>query len=418
LFSRNYILTYLTEFAIVLSGILVYKYAAVLFGTDGFNEYSVCRRTVSFIQPLLVLGLGVGLPRYVAFAMAGSGNKNVQGYFYGSLLVVGAVGLFVFPVIYFFRAQFAYLFFGDEVYHYLIPPLIVMMMGLTLHSLVYSFFRGEINMNTANVMQFLNLGLVPVLAFYFSGSVMVLFFTTGLVTLGTSVLFLISVMMRYRFSGMGLGDCVRELVRYGVQRVPGDVALGAFLALPAYLTAHFVDDNLKTAGNVAFGMALLNMAGAAFGPICLLLLPKASQVIAQKDFGQINSQVDRITAWTICITLLGLAAVELFAEWLLGIYLGSVYSGLAWCVRIIMPACLGYTVYISLRSILDAYYVKAVNTKNIFISFFVFIAGVGLLYKTGFNYEYMIFIFVGAFTLLGLLTYAETKKLIRINLGE
>src|SRR4051812_4974560 len=89
--SKNYILTYITEFAVLISGILVYKLAAGSFGKDGFNEYSICRRTLSFIQPLLIMGFGVGLPRYIAIAAANNLTKKISSYFYSAFLILAMV---------------------------------------------------------------------------------------------------------------------------------------------------------------------------------------------------------------------------------------------------------------------------------------------------------------------------------------
>jgi len=82
-------------------------------------------------------------------------------------------------------------------------------------------------------------------------------------------------------------------------------------------------------------------------------------------------------------------------------------------VQIVILSSFGYTIYISLRSIIDAYYVKAVNTKNIIISFLAFIVFEGgLYYFVSPDYLIMLYCFVGAMLLLGLLTYFETKKII------
>src|ERR1700752_4261135 len=86
--SKNYILTYFTEFAVLIAGLLVYKLANGSFGKDGFNEYSICRRTLSFIKPLLIMGLGVGFPRSIAIAASNGQRKKISAYFYSTLLIL------------------------------------------------------------------------------------------------------------------------------------------------------------------------------------------------------------------------------------------------------------------------------------------------------------------------------------------
>src|SRR5690606_7017694 len=61
--------TYLAEGGVMVATLVAYRLAAKL-GGDGLDAYILVRRTVSFLQPLLLLGLAVGLPRMVAMAQA------------------------------------------------------------------------------------------------------------------------------------------------------------------------------------------------------------------------------------------------------------------------------------------------------------------------------------------------------------
>jgi O-antigen/teichoic acid export membrane protein len=413
--SRNYILTYFTEFAVLISGVLVYKLAAGSFGKAGFNEYSVCRRTLSFIQPLLILGLGVGLPRYIAIASANGLQKKISSYFYSACLILAAVLIPVSTAFMIFDNELSYLFFGDEAYKKYILPLLVMLFGMVFHSLCYSFFRGEMKMNSANIMQLLNLGLVPMLIFVFGRNIYEVLVLTGITWCLISFFFFLLIAFKLKPQKEFLMESSKELLRYGIQRVPGDVALGGFFALPTYFIAHLVNDNLNSAGNAAFAISLLNMIGAAFGPICLLLLPQASKAIANKDYTSLKKYSKEILILTLVVSGIGLLVAEVFTAPLITLYMGGAYPDLVEVVRIVMPACVGYAVYISLRSILDAYHVKAVNTRNIFVCFILFI---GLAYLTnffGFSYYYILAVFGISLSILGLLTFIETGKIFKNN---
>jgi O-antigen/teichoic acid export membrane protein len=416
--SKNYILTYITEFAVLISGILVYKLAAGSFGKEGFNEYSICRRTLSFIQPLLIMGLGVGLPRYIAIAAAGDLRKKISSYFYSALIIMAIVLLIASLAFMIFDRQLSYLFFGTESYYHLIYPLIIMLCGMVFHSLCYSFFRGEMRMNSANIMQLLNLGLVPMIIFLFGKDIYQVLLLTGLSWLFISAGFFLYIAFNLKPEKDDLFESAKELLRYGLQRVPGDVALGAFFALPTYFIAHYVNDNLDSAGNAAFAISLLNMIGAAFGPICLLLLPQASKAIANRDYSSLQKYSKEILVLTLVVSGLGLVFVEIFASPLITIYMNGNYPGLVEVVRIVMPACVGYAVYISLRSILDAYHVKAVNTRNIFFCFILFTVLVFINQLIGYGYYYILIAFGASLSLLGVLTYIETSKIFKNNKQE
>jgi O-antigen/teichoic acid export membrane protein len=413
LIRSDYVLTFLTEFIVLVAGVLVYKFAANLSGKDDFSEYAICRRTISFIQPLLILGLAVGIPRFIAYA-SGGGSEKLEGTFFMAGLLVAISILFPSLLIFnVFSKQFSFLFFGDEKFKYLIPYLSIMIAGMIFHALAYSYLRGKIWMKLANLFQLINIGLVPMIVFALFHTVNDVLLYTGLSWLCVSLIMVVVILFKIQWSRIDLRSSLKQLLNYGIQRVPGDLVLAGFLALPTYFTAHVVSDDLKTAGYVAFSMTLLNMAGAAFGPISLILLPKASQAIVKKDFVQLKEFVRKLTTWTIVLTVAGIIFVELFAQQLIEIYLGAASSDLVLCVRIVILASLGYTVYISLRSILDAYYIKAVNTKNIIISFIVFVLLSASLYIIAKDYLTVLYSFVVAMLVLGLLTYSETRKVIR-----
>ncbi|MCI0418426.1 MAG: hypothetical protein L0312_04255, partial [Acidobacteria bacterium] len=164
--GREYAGTFVTEFAVLASQILVYKLAAYYLGKEGFAEYAVARRTISLIYPVPLLGLGVALPRYIAYA-SGQGNSTRSERFFGATLwCVGCTTTLCALLMNFSSGGFAYLFFGSRDYAHLVFPLSVLLIGLALHAVVYAYFRGNLVMKRANLLQFVNLGLVPLVAFF------------------------------------------------------------------------------------------------------------------------------------------------------------------------------------------------------------------------------------------------------------
>ncbi|OFX21248.1 MAG: hypothetical protein A2033_11080 [Bacteroidetes bacterium GWA2_31_9] len=412
IFKNDYFLTFIVEFIVLISGLLVYKFAAKLPEVNDFSEYAICRRTISFIHPLLILGLGVGIPRYIAFSTENKSTNSEGSYFISGLIIVISVLIPSMIIINIFKSEFAFLFFGDKNFEYLISFLNILVVGMIFHSIAYGYLRGRLYMGYANFLQFINLGIIPLLIFFIFNNIKDVLLYTGLGWILISIIFNLLIIIKVKWNKSEIKSSAKDLLIFGIQRVPGDLVLAGFLALPAYFTAHIVSDNLTTAGYVAFSMSLLNMAGATFGPICLILLPKASRAIANKDYHLLKTYVKNITILTLVATSFGMIIIEIFANKFIDLYLGNIYDELVLCVRITIIASIGYTVYISLRSILDAYYVKAVNTKNIIISFLFFIA-FSLFYYIWIDYKVILYSFVLAMLILGSLTYYETKKVLK-----
>jgi len=407
---KDYILTFITEAFVLIAGVLVYKFANNLIGETSFSEYALVRRTISFIQPVLMLGMGVGIPRYIAFALGKGKMKDSLSYFFTGFLMVLFITLIFIMFLLILPKTFSYLFFGNATIVYLIYPLLIMCLGLVLHSSVYSYFRGNIMMFSANLFQIINLGLVPIISFVFSKQIIVVLYINGILWVLVSSFFFLKIILTNKRKVIHVTYRIaKELFVYGIQRMPGDIAIAGLFSLPAFYAAHF--KGIKEAGYVAFGISLLNMVGAAFGPICLILLPESSKMISEKKIDLLIKSARNITIGTLAITTVGFIIFNLFATQILSFYIGTVNPVLIEISKIVMLGCFGYTLYISLRSILDAFYIKAVNTKNIFIVFAIFLISSLIAMCFSHNFNSVLISLAVSLNILGLLTLLEINKI-------
>jgi O-antigen/teichoic acid export membrane protein len=408
--KKDYIFTFVAEFLVLLSGILVYKFAATVLGKDGFSEYALSRRTVSFIQPILIMGFGVGIPRYIAFASASSNSKKADTYFIGGICVLSLVALSFTIIVNLFRDKFAFLMLGNSRYYHLIFPISLMLIGFVFHSACYSNYRGRLLMLKANFLQIINLGFVPLFAFAVSKSTRQVLFITGFCWLEISLVFLFFILKHQSWERMNILRYTKELIKFGLQRVPGDFGLAAILTLPAIFTAHLA--GVREAGYVAFGISILNMAGSVFAPIGLILLPTVSKLISEKNFSTLKSQINKILKITLFFSIIGIIFFETFAVQIIRMYLGKNFINLILVSRVIIVGSLAYNIYISMRSIIDACYVRAINTINIFISLAVSLMTLGMGIIISKHYILIVICFlIGLFSLAGL-TLREIKKII------
>ncbi len=408
--KKDLLLTFFTELMILVSGLLVYKFAASLVGKDPFSQFALCRRTISFVLPALLLGLTVGIPRYIAFA--GSGNQNPDKYFLAGISVLIPSVFFFTLLLNIFKSDFAFLFFGNSGYDNLIFPISLMIVGHTLHASCYSYYRGNLLMVRANTLQILNCGIIPILVFINQTEIVRILSLTGIFLIMTSTIALILICRGLEWDKTAaLFPCVKELLTYGIQRVPGDFGMAALMSLPAIITAHMA--GVKAAGYVAFGTALLNMTGSLFAPFGLVFLPKASQLIAGRDMVKLREYLIRLASATILLTLGGLIVFEVFADAFIRIYLGETFTDLVMITRIVMLGSLAYTFFVSMRSFLDAYHIKAINTLNVMVSITLFLTLSWLAYILDGGYLASVGAFVAALYSLGFLTLFEILKLFR-----
>lgn len=413
--KKDYALTTIVQFAVLISGFLVYKLAAEFLGTDGFSGYALSRRTIALLQSALLMGLGVGIPRYIAHGYSSKDKKNPDLYFISAIFILAPV-VFVFCILLnLFNETFSFLFFGSSNYSYLILSITCMIIGSIFHASCYSYFRGRLMMLRANILQFINIGVIPPAVFFLFGKTLSSILTaTGIIWITISLICFIFIPIR-----LGVWDYrkiiayAKEILGYSIMRVPGDFALSALLSLPAILTAHIA--GTKVGGYVAFGIVVFNMGGYFFAPISTILLPKASHMIARSDYEGLKYDLRRMLILAICLTALGVVILEVFTDQIIEIYLKKNYFETIMIVRVIAIGIVPYVVYILLRSIIDAGYAKPINAINIIIAGLIFLIGSSLILLFEKNYIYIIVIFTVAACILGMLSLFATRNIFKRN---
>jgi len=391
------------------SQIIVYKLSAHFLGTMGFSEYAIARRMISLLAPLPVLGLGVALPRYVAYAQGRSDAQRAARYLGATMWCVGCGALLFVLLMNEFSAFFSFVFFGSKSYQSLIFPISTILLALAMHAVAYGYFRGLLYMERANRLQFINIGIVPLVAFaFFRSSLRQMLEVQGLVS--TGVAFSAMLWTPWRNAGTNLSGEAMELLRYGVQRVPGDFIQMALLALPVAIVAHV--RGVETAGFVAFGISIMTMIGSMFSPIGLILLPKASGMLAEGSLDGLRSHVRKIFFATLLVSGAFSAVVLVFGGAMIGLYLGPNFQGAVPVLRVIALGIVPYCVFVVLRSVVDAFHVNAVNARNLLISLVVFTVLSVVAHEISHEPVSIVIGLIASIMLLAGLTLQEARKVV------
>ena len=410
--KKNYVITFITEFIVLSSQILVYKLAAVFLGKQGFGEYALAKRNISVIIPILLLGLGVGIPRYVAMARArSSDSENPEAYFISAFSMIAVTVILFILVAYLFANQIAYLLFGNQNYQYLILPWATTIAGICFHTLVYSYYRGYLKMKQANILQLLNIGIIPLLVFAIPGiSVPDILLAMGLgwiTTSGAMILYIFRGNRQKNYSLSVLKNNSKQLFSYGIGRVPGDLGLLGFFSLPAILTAHF--SGIEQAGLVAFAISILTLMGSVFYPLGLIMLPAVSNQMAKKDLSSVEVNLKKLLKVSLGLTVLMVLFLELFAPVIIKIYLGKEFLEAANIMRLVLIGAVPYVVYVIFRNASDALYVKPMNMKNIMIALIFF----SLVAVAGGTFSYLLLALCGGLFILGIFTWYDVNRAFR-----
>lgn len=369
--KKDLIITFITQFSILLVSLLIYRWFKISYGEQGFAEYSLFKRGSAYLTTFMLMGMGVALPRQIAIDLGKKKETNKYLLAALALLFIGA-GLIIISFL-FLRTQFSQLLFGDVNFEYLIKPLLFLVFALILQTIAYGYFRGFLRMKEANIYQFVNLGLLPVLCFFLTTSLESYFYSLAALSFVLFVCFIFYIRKELDFNLEGIFPYIKKLFSYGVQRMPGDFALGSLFALPAIFVAQ--NEGVVQAGYVAFSISLLNLVGQLFGPIGLVYLPKISRLLGENNFIAVRKHTINLLKIAIILSVTGLAAFQFFSMEILSLYLGDVNSQLNSITKMVMYGSVFYVIYVTMRSVIDSYYEKSLNTISVVVaclSFLIF----------------------------------------------
>ena len=407
----NYATTFLSEGIVIGSYLLAFKLIAAYSGTQGFGEYSLSRRTLSLLLPLVVLGADLGIARYVAYAEEEKSGKS-PGYAAASLIVLTAGVAAVSLVLLVGAGFWGHVFFGSESYTRLVLAMPVLLAGSGLHSVAYGYLRGLHRIQAANVLMAVNMGVIPLAAIVlFHGTVDWILYAMGIGWTFVSSIALV----RLPFSLAGIKDRLREMARFGIPRMPGDFFSLLLFAMPGILIAQAAD--IRVAGIVAFGVAAVSMIGSSLTPVSFLLLPAAARLLAAGKVRQLRTEVIEVVGLTLAGTLIVVVLLEVFAGPIVSIYLGPSFSTGVDVLRLTLLGALPWAAYVTLRSVIDAHHVRPINARNLAISFLFALVVAFALRRAADATTAAVLAFVLALWVLAGLTMLEVNRIANVFAG-
>ncbi len=404
----NYAITFGFEFLIMVISVLLFKMVNLKFYSNGFSEYTINKRLVGFLMPLLMVGMGVSLPKFLSI----ESHKKQLEIHYTALLVLSGIFMAFLLLGFLFSTYFSKMVFGDMDHEQMCMVVVLYVFSLMVHACLYNYFRGKFKFKISSFLQLVNIGLLPLLAYFLADSIFHYFLYLSLMTL----LLLLTVNVLWipflRLTWSDFKSSFKKLMNYGIQRMPGDVVLGLFFAVPTFIASNFF--SLTIAGNIAFCLSLFNIIIALMSPVNIILLPEASKIVFEKNFALLKSISTKLLLLSIALGVFTFCIVFLFGAEILNAFSVENAVESEKYLLVIFFGVIGYSVFSVIRSIVDAFYETAKVSANILISFCVFMALLLLLrIFDSFTIVNTLLVFAVAVNSLGLLTYLSLIKIFK-----
>lgn len=382
-FLADLLTTSITSIVTILSTVFVLRWLALGLGAKEFGAYSLARQLVSTAAPLVNLAMGVALPRYLGL-YRGQPQKQYS-YLWGATLISIALSFIIILIGLLMRRDLSLLIFHDSKYVLLFLASLLMLFGNTVFSVLYGYYRGTRRMREANLWQ---LGLMALGPLVVVGILIGKSDASGIVAALGGLFMVATIPLAYfLLKGLStihmdsLGSAVRELIHYGAPRTPAGLAFTGMLLMGPFLAPYF--GTLEDAGYLVVGQAPFRIVESAVIAFGIVVLPRAAYYVGKGRETELKDNIRDMVTFIIQMGIFIALQLFIWADLIVLAWLGPLYREAIPLMKVTVLALPAYLGYVTLRSIIDAVEVKAVNTLNLIIGLGVG-AGVGItLASTG-----------------------------------
>lgn len=352
-------------FSVGLTQILVYLLAALLLrvmanwlGTEKMGAYLVTRRFIEITATVALLNLGVSLARYVALH-----PTKAQSYLSWGVLLMTLVSLVLILLTWLGGHKVASLVLGELDLQPLVLPAILFLTGALSFTMLYAYLRGRQQMARANGLQLVYYATLLVIAFGLSlmstGSLdmlVVYLCIGGLVTLVIVDLYLLREGFQLELDARPF----KELMRFGLPRLPSGFLLSATFSAPMFMAAR--QEKLEAAAFLGISQALIKLFEPVVMPISIMLLPKIAELVGHGDQEKLKTAGLNVISAAIYVATFVSVMVPGLSPEVIYIWFGEQYLMATPVAKIVLLAIGPYLAYVILRGVLDAVTVLPIVT--------------------------------------------------------
>ncbi|GAA4947302.1 lipopolysaccharide biosynthesis protein [Actinoplanes utahensis] len=347
---RDYLATVAVQWFVLASGLYLFHLVAARGGPAAFAYYQIARGVVSTLQPVVTAGLAQALHRYLPRTWETTVGLARRAFAVQVVLAAGTVtaGIVTAP----WTGRLLGLPGAEAA-----TATSIMLAGVCLCTVAVAALRGAQQVTHANVVSGTALGLVPLAAFALSGDTGDFLVLQGAGAALVAVGGLLTVRRRRSAAPSPHSrpePRITGLLRYGVRRLPTDLALPLLFTYPTLLVAAVLP-GAPQAGYVGFVTSAVIMVCSLFGTLSPVLLPRLSRMFhwrAEPVTGR------RVLTW-LPVAAGGVAAlaaglITLLGPVLVRLYLGPEFHEAAAVLGVGIFAAVPLAMFYAARPTLDA----------------------------------------------------------------
>lgn len=400
-FLSDVLTTLSGQLFVMLIALLLNKVMSMRLGPGSFTMYTLVTKSGGILAYVVLVSLGIALPRYIPMYRAQGDTKREVATFFASIAVLVVASLLMAVVVFVFRQPLCEGFFGSYNGGYLIACFLFALKS-AFTAYLYALLRADGKFVKYSVCQIAIDTSCFASSFAFSDPTLIVVAMSS-VGLALSLALIFQEYWQLYKGKLDAADAKNEtatLLRYGIPRIPGEIILFSFTSVPLMILNGRIGA-FDTAG-FTVSLGIISAATPLFSYVGLVLLPHASEALARREYDKLNRKLLGLGLLFLALSACMVAAIGLLDSFVITLLYSSEYLQFADIVHLIMPAIVPMSLYLLLRNPLDALAEFPINTVNLAIAFCVLLAGI----MASPSNEAIAWSFVAGYTALGCLSAA------------
>ena len=304
-------ITLLTSILTVFGILFINAYVSRVHGLEVLGEYSLIWRLITALAGVFLFGLNISLPYFLP---KGNENSIVNSAFlilqiFSIPLLILLTYLISLGIIPGFNSNYAFAYF-------------IFALGIIFKSIVYSYFRGNINMVMANILQIVTIFFIPVIAVLVFHELSQIFYFIGFSMIVFTIIFFLYHRKKVPKYNLGYID-IKNIISFGINRLLGIVGESFLLAgIPVLLASSISFSNLAYINS---SMSVIRIFLVIIGPIGIILLPRISKALDMNRIQEIRHGIELLIKLAIVFGATAGLFFVLFGNDLLDLWLGNLH---------------------------------------------------------------------------------------------
>lgn len=398
----------------LLSNLFINYKIEKIWSIEGFATYNLLKRFGSFIVFPLILGVGIGIPRYISF-LEKSKNDISKGLEY---LIAGLIIFFTtyicFLILLLFFPELILSSFRVSHSNNIILIIALFVFSQGIFVILSSFFRGKIQFGTSSLLNVLVLSLLPTVIIFFSNSIFDYFLYYALLTIASLFIIIVYNLYKTAISYQRTQFKIKQLLHYGAPRVVSDAVLFSLDFIPIYIVSVFI--SLEESGYLSLSFMFFKLASVSFDLIGSLILPLYGKVFNTESSTVFIKKVNLLLIISGSLSIVASVLGYILIPYLIVSFFDSLSNAIL-ASQYIFIAFPFYVIFTILKNVLDIISSKAYNSLIQIVGFasMVLTLFYGIYQKEWFYYRTLTIII--PYFVLGVLTYFVWNKL-KYKMGQ